>query len=413
MGDGFHDILILLAFFVEVAVLFYLEMKAWKTLYTPLNFLMLPYVVILLLTVIVSGRFGFVEFYYPSVLLWSVGLLIFAVPSYVLAFVFQRNKRSFQADTTEVEFPKVAFYISIPVILLFLWRLKSMLGGPYLIGSDEFGEEFCGGGLWGHLRQLLLPILAMAVFFVDKKHKWLWLIIIPIIVITLLYQVKGWVIIPCLTGLILRLYYGRTKLKLSFMLYLVLGVFLFFLLSYILVLVVAGESILNGQFVSAIFGHFLHYLTSGTLGLSMDMQNGFPDVGEFDIVIAQLVNIGNLFVGDDMIVPLNPLYYNTGYSITNVRTLFGTVFINSGYWVSIVYFLFLSTAMYFLRLATVRFNNIFVVAIYFFECSLLFMGWFDTYFALLQVIEIPAILIVLLFVDRACCNKSVKSNHYD
>ena len=50
MGD-ILDSLILLTFLLEVAVLLYIELKAWKTLYTPLIFLMLPYTVILLISI--------------------------------------------------------------------------------------------------------------------------------------------------------------------------------------------------------------------------------------------------------------------------------------------------------------------------------------------------------------------------
>ena len=81
MSD-FQNILILFTFFVEAAVLLYLELKAWKSLYTPLVFLILPYAIVLLISIAISGNFGFVEFYYPSILLWNVGLLVFAIPSY-------------------------------------------------------------------------------------------------------------------------------------------------------------------------------------------------------------------------------------------------------------------------------------------------------------------------------------------
>ena len=76
MGD-FQDILILISFLLEVAVLFYLEMKAWKTLYTPLVFLMVPYVIVLLISIAISGNFGFVEFYYPSILFSKWGNMYF------------------------------------------------------------------------------------------------------------------------------------------------------------------------------------------------------------------------------------------------------------------------------------------------------------------------------------------------
>ena len=403
MGDDFHDILILLAFLMEVAVLFYLEMKAWKNLYTPLNFLMLPYAAGLILSIMISGNYGFVEFYYPSILFWSIGLLIFALPSYMLAYVLQKHKLPLNSHVKETKMPTMLVVISIFIILLFVLRLMSMFGSAYIIGSDEFGEVYCGRGVWGHLRQLSLPILMMAIYFVDKNNKWLWFIILPILIVAFLYQVKGWVIIPCLAGVALRLYSGKMKLKVSLLVIIVLGALLFFLGSYILILVVAGESELNAYFVSAIFEHFIHYLTSGTLGLSVDMQQGLPDKGGFEMIIAPFINMGKAIVGDDeFIIPLNPLFYNTGVNLTNVRTFFGTIFINSGYLVFVVYVLLLSSTIYLMKLATIRFNNIYIYTAYFFECGLLFMGWFDSYFANLSAIEIPVLSLVLLLLCKAC-----------
>lgn len=403
---GFHEILILLSFFLEVFVLSYLELKAWKTLYTPLIFLMWPYVIILILSIAISGNHGFVVFYYPSILIWSVGLAIFAIPSYALAYIAQKHNIPISSHVKEEQMPKILVLFAIVIIALFALRFKSISGGISMIGSDEFGEQFCGRGFWGHLRQLSLPILMMAIYFVDKKNKWLWLIIIPILAVTILYQVKGWVIIPCLTGLVLRLYAGKTKLRLSLLIYVVLGAMMVFLASYILGLVVADGNELGSEVLSFIFRNFVHYLTSGTLGLSVDMQMGFPDKGDFEMVIAQVVNLGNVLVGnDELIIPLNQLYYNTGVNYTNVRTLFGTIFINSGYVTFGVFVLFLSSMMYLMKLATIRFNSIYMYVAYFFECGLLFMGWFDSYFANLSALEIPVLALLLLVIDRACEKK--------
>ena len=402
MGD-IQDILILLSFLLEVAVLFYLEMKAWKSLYTPLNFLMLPYTIVLLITIAISGNYGFVDFYYPSILFWSVGLLIFAIPSYVLAYILQKHNCPLESKLHETKMPKILVYIATVIILLFVYRLKSVIGGEFAIGSEDFGEEFCGVGLWGHLRLLLLPILMMAIYFLDKNSRWLWFIIIPMLVVALLYQVLGWIVIPCLAAISLRLYTGKTKLRLSLLLYVLLGVAIVFLGSYVMVLVIAGDSELNNEVLSFIFRNFVHYLTSGTLGFSVDMQQGYPDMGVFDIVIAQFVNIGKILSGDgELLSALNPLFYNTGVNWTNVRTLFGTVFINSGYLIFAIFVFVLSCIMYLLKLATIRYNNVFVYIIYFFECGLLFMGWFDSYFASLSIIEIPIWSLLLLLLCRMC-----------
>ncbi len=407
---GFHEILILLSFFLEVFVLSYLELKAWKTLYTPLIFLMWPYVIILILSIAISGNHGFVVFYYPSILIWSVGLAIFAIPSYALAYIAQKHNIPISSHVKEEQMPKILVLFAIVIIALFALRFKSISGGISMIGSDEFGEQFCGRGFWGHLRQLSLPILMMAIYFVDKKNKWLWLIIIPILAVTILYQVKGWVIIPCLTGMVLRLCAGKTKLRLSLLIYVVLGAMMVFLASYILGLVVADGNELGSEVLSFIFRNFVHYLTSGTLGLSVDMQMGFPDKGEFDMLIAQLVNIANALSGSDELVnPLNPFYYNTGFNLTNVRTFFGTVLINANYLTFAIFVLFVSSAIYLLKIATIKFNNIYVYTAYFFECGLLFMGWFDSYFASLSVIEIPILSLILLLLCKMCAPKQAKT----
>ena len=399
---GFQDILILLSFLLEVAVLFYLEMKAWRTLYTPLVFLMLPYTIILIISIAISGNFGFVDFYYPSILIWSVGLLLFALPSYALSYVLQKHNRPLNSSMAEAEMPKLIVYIAIFLILLFVWRFRSV-NGAFPIGSRDFGDALCGKGIWGHLRQLSLPILMMSIYFVDRQRWWLWLIIIPILIIAVLYQILGWLIIPCLVGIMLRLYTGKTKLKLSLMIYVVVGVAIVFLGSYIISLVLVEENDLDNEVLSFIFRNFIHYLTSGTLGLSVDMELGYPDEGDFEIVIAQVVNIANAISGsDELIKPLNPLYYHTGFNYTNVRTFFGTVLINADYVTFAVFVLFVSSAIYLLKVATIRFNNIYVYTAYFFECGLLFMGWFDSYFASLSVIEIPILSLVLMLLCKIC-----------
>ena len=410
MGDV-QDVLILLSFLLEVAVLLYIEVKAWKTLYTPLIFLMLPYTVILLISIAISGNWGFVDFYYPSILFWSVGLFLFSIPSFSLAYILQKKGIPLNSTVKDCTMPKLVSVIALFIILLFAWRFKTMYTGVTMIGDTDFGEEFSGRGFWGHLRQSSLPILTMAIYFVDRKHKWIWFIIIPLFIVALLYQVLGWVIIPCLAGIFMRLYTGKTKLKLSLLLYVLVGVSIVFLGSYVMSLVIAGDSELDNEVFAFICRNFIHYLTSGTLGFSVDMQRGYPDAGGFELLIAQILNIGKSIVGDkEMVSIINPFFYNTGFNLTNVRTLFGTIFINSNYLIFVIYVLFLSCSMYMLKLATIRFNNIFVYVCYFFECGLLFMGWFESYFATLAAVEIPVISLVLLALCRMCAPKTTIIN---
>ena len=178
--ESFLNVSIFAVFVLELVLLTYFEIKAWKTIFTPLNFLMLPYAFILLVSIAISGNMGFVEFYYPSILIWCYGLLVFAVPSLVLSYLMQKQKISLAGSLSEDKMPKSLVYLSLFVILLFALRFYTIMGSAS-VASKEFGVNLAGSGFWGHLRQLALPLLIMAIYFVSKKRWWLWLIIIPIV----------------------------------------------------------------------------------------------------------------------------------------------------------------------------------------------------------------------------------------
>lgn len=398
------DFLILSSFLLEVMILLYIEHKIWRTLYTPLVFLMVPYAVVLIVTIFVAGSsLGFVEFYYPSIILWNMGLLIFAVPSFVIGVLICKKKYRCNAPIVELKMPKMMICMAFFFSVLFIWHLYGTLGSSaQALGSDEFGEEFSGYGLWGHLRMVTLPLLMMSIYYVSRKNIWLFFPIIVFIVVSVLNQVKGWTIIPCLAALSIRLYMGKTKLSTRFILYIVLGGFLTFFTFYAMSILVVQEREVSDDFMQFIFGHFFHYLTSGTLGWSMDVERGLPDDGgSFEILIAQFVNLFKAIIGDkELVSPVNGLYYNTGLTLTNVRTFFGTIYINTNIVLFVFYVCCISTLMYGLKLLTIRYNNIYVYTIYFFYCSLLFMGWFDLYFSNLTIVEVPLILLMLLVVDK-------------
>lgn len=399
--ESIMNILILVSFILEVFVLVYLEKKIWNTLYTPLNFLILPYTLVLLITVGVAGKMGFVNFYYPSILLWSIGMICFFIPSCFLGIIF--NKK-YGPPISKVEaFNFNIFLIGLIQLIIFLFVIRFVLlfqSSEFIVGSDDFGEQYCGGGFWGHLRILTSPLLILLIYSVNKQHKIYWIYIFCLLFVNMLYQVKGWVIIPCVAGVALRLYTYKLKLKPSLLFKVFLLGFFIFQLSYSLILVVAGDSEMSWEFIEAVSGHFFHYLTSGTFGLSMDMENFFPDRRTIEIVLAPFFNIYNVFSGNEMVSFLNPLFYNPGLDLTNVRTFFGTLFINTTFFQFILYILVLSCIMYFLRIISVLSHNLIINVIYIFLCSLLSMGWFDFYFISLDIIEVPVFLLILMMLQR-------------
>lgn len=389
-------LLVTITLLLEVLVLFFLEQETWKTVYTPLNFLMLPYVAVLLVTVCISGHFDFVDFYYPSIVFWIIGLPVFAVPSLLTGYLLTSKGSRIKGTVSDAPLPSVITYIALFLCLLFLYRFYSLSGSSRdILGSEEFSMEFCGRGLWAHLRQLTIPIVVMMIYDIDRRKLWMLPVIIVLLLVNLMYQVKGWVIIPVLAGLAMRLYSGRSKFRFSLILNILLGAFLVFIIMYLVMPVLAGGTA-GPEIIGFIFRHFLHYMTSGILGLSIDMQKGFPDAGSIEAVLSPIINIVKVLTGDDeLVIPLNPYYWNTGINLTNVRTFFGTLFLYTSWIEYILYTLSLSTLMYLMKAVTLKYDNIFFHAIYFFECSLLMMGWFEFYFFHLTVIEFP--LITLLF----------------
>lgn len=409
--DSFSDFLILISFFLEVAVLFYLELKAWGTLYTPLNFLMLPFAFNLLVTLFAVSTYDFVSIYYPSILIWNVGLLFFSIPSIALGYVMRRYHMTGNVTIREEHFPKVMLYLGYFIVFLLIYRLYSVIKSSVEpLGSEDFGVVYCGTGLWGHLRLSTLPILIMAIYYVDKRNRILWPLILLILFINFMYQVKGWVIIPSIAGLAMRLYSGKLKLNMRFFLYVIGGALLVFLITYVIIPILGNDGMVTLELLEFVLGHFFHYLTSGILGLSIDAVRGFPDSGSFEMVLAPFINIGNQLIGsDELLSPVNPYYYNSGITLTNVRTLFGTLYIYSNFIQFAAYTLVLSSIMYGLRLVSLKCNSVYLYVVYFFECSLLFMGWFEFYFFHLAAIEIPIVTLLLMLAYRALHPSVVQS----
>ena len=399
---SFEGSIYLATYLIEFFVLFYLEYKTWETFYTPLNLLMFPYTLVLIITVLLTGgSTGLTEFYYPSIFVWNVGLLLFAIPSFALGYCLKTNGMSMKSPFPPEHLPRILVVLAVLLAVLFMYHIWSMLGSSSeALGSDEFGEDFSGGGLWGHLRQLTIPLLIMSIYFVSKRRWWLWPIIIVFLVVSVLNQVKGWIIIPVLAAIAMRLYTGKTKLTIRLVVYALLGAFSVFFLSYALSILFVQSRGVSNEFMEFIFGHFLHYLTSGILGFSIDAQLGFPDVGDFEKLWCPVVNIINVIAGnEDFMSPVNPYYYNTGINNTNVRTLFGTIFINSSILEFVVYTLMLSCLFYGLKLAADKLGNVYLYVIYFFECGLLAMGWFEFYFFHLIALELPVLVIILWLLD--------------
>ena len=399
---------ILLFFFVEVAAMTYFEFKIWKTPYTPLNILMLPYTTVLLITLLMPKSIGFCDFYYPSIFLWIVGLFIFFIPSFLFGMKEQKSIVLGIDYEKDYDIKPLFYIINILLFFFFIHILTATGSSSEKIGSDEFAESELSGGLWGHIRESLLAGLILLIFLFNKKNWYYIFTILGILVVAMLDQVKSWIIIPLVAGFIYRLYTNTMKLKPLFVILFILGGAGIFFLSYYLLMVYTGDEEFTFETFDLIFYHFLHYLTSGLNGLSVDMQAGFLEISKPEFIFAPFLNIYNLVTQNEMITPISEVYHDSGVSATNVLTIFGTIYVHLGVIGGIFYVLTLSSMLYWLKRYIIFTKCIFATGIYAWWCGLIFMGWFEFYFWNFSALEVPFFFIIYKFINNTIKTPSLK-----
>ena len=385
---------IVLILLMEVSCLTYLEYRAWRTIYTPLCALMLPYVGVLLITIAIPADFGFVRFNYESIYVWILGLPLFAIPSYGFATLLRHYNLPVYSTIEDEEngFSKALLVLGAILVGALLLKLYSTLShGFYLFGTEDFAEEFSGHGVWAHLRGMIIPILILALYYVKKTDFLLWGLIILMLVIQFSYMVKGAIIITVVSALMMKLYTGKIHLSLTLALSVVAGAVLVFYLIYMVIPLLGNDGEANMSLVEFIARHFVHYFTSGTLGWSYDLDQGVPDRNDFSYVVAPFVNIWNAINGYETISPVNPIYWNTGITYTNVRTFFGTLYIYTTPLSFATYTLVASSFIYFWKMLATMTRNIYIYTILFYYTGLMAMGWFEFYMFHLSAIEVPLI----------------------
>ena len=400
----------------------WLDKKLWGKFYTPYFFLSVPYLVVVLFTILVSGHFGLVSFYYPSLLPWIAGLPMFLLASVVFYGCSRKLKpypgRLYGTALIESVSPTLIWRLPFAflVFLILFARLVVLMFDKDLscaVGSECFGDLFASHGVWGHL---LLLALSFMIFFeacfenplndskwvFSNKNHWLWIVFLLLLMLTLIHQVKNWIILPVLAGLLARFISGR-KFKWTYVLWMGLGGIAVFFLSYI-VIYLAGDSMFSdptfGGQLKEIFGLLVHYVTSGTLGLSLDMQQGVIETIDSHYVLTPFYNIWYTLTGQELVSGYSPDFLHTGLNYTNVRTFFGTLFVYMGKG-GLVWMSFLCGILGYLTLwLWRRYGGLVFLCVYAWVLVILCMGWFNSYVQLLATWEVPFWILAAGLVDR-------------
>lgn len=418
----------LIVLLLECCLLSYLDRKIWGTFFTPLHFLMVPYVLVVLVTLAFAGNFGLPAFYYPSLLPWIAGLPFFSAAGYGFSFLFGRVGRLpavFPAKSPKKrENRRSSFLLWASAVIGVVFSVNLFLHLPARnpscgFGSDCFGQELVENVWVSHLMVALMALVVIHVFRFDRpgrsmdpcekrsNFRILFLVLFSFFAL-FVHQVKSWMILPLLAGIFARILDGKTSFGLKLLFGIGMGGILVFFLSYFLVYVCGDDMFVKGtaleEQVRSIARLFVHYVTSGTMGLSIDMQQGILETPGLEKIFTPFVNLWNLFEGREPISAHNPEYVFTGLNYTNVRSFFGTLFVFTQNGL----FLFLSflggAVCYGIFFFYRRSGSLFSLLLYAWICVLLFMGWFDLYVQLSNSFEIPC-WIFLFMAGENCLDK--------
>lgn len=399
------EILPAVVLYAEVILLASIDKNLWRTLYTPFNVLAIPYAVVLTVCLLINGTMGFGAFYYPSIWVWVIGLLVFYVPSFLLGALYNAATRGvsdlsfkfYESDIRTLE--KITQVI---IVLFLVWIAYLFSTSPFKPGSDEFGVALAGEGLFGHLFSVLMALSILWIALVGKENKRYWIYILCFIVLGVLYLVKSWLMIPLLGGMFLRLLIGRMRLRIKLIAGVVLGGFAFFFLSYWISMFMTNRdwgmqyygltsSEYAAETVEYIQKHFVTYLTAGVYGLSEDMGMGIVEPQDPTKIYTSFVNIGHLFTGEEMVSAINEKYITTTKldNGTNVRTMIGSLFIYLGKWHAIAYLGVFSVLTHLLFFIARQRKSMLGLVVVSWVLGNLFMGWFEFYFQHLNFITVP------------------------
>lgn len=405
-----NNIAIFCGFILEVVLLTIIDKRLWGTWYTPLNCLVLPFCVVMLIILLMPESLGFVPFYFPSLLIWMGGMLVMALPSWALATFARRwfNSMSISAPAPERE-TRFQIICAILVIPFFLRVREMMSSSVNMIGSDEFGEEFAVYGFYGHLLILLLACAIVLFGCIHKGNRPIpILLIIAISLIAFLNQVKSWVIIPLIAGMLLCLITERIHLSVKIVVITVIIGIGLFVGSYFSIFIIGNGMEYNEHMGEYVLEHVYHYIASGTLGMSEDVRQGIIELPRPEVLFAPFVNAINLITGEPYISAINPHYIEISTNNVledNIRTFFGTIYVNSinGFWIFVI--TIISTMVYLVRIWSIQSQSVYILAIDAWFCALLAMGWFEYYFFHVTTFEIPAMLIIFYAVSRVTTSR--------
>ena len=387
----------LLIFLLEVVFLAYSEKKRWNSLVTPLNVMMLPNAVAVIIAIVYSFSNQYVpNFYLPSLIVWILGLFVFSLPSFYFSSLTQNDGFNIVLGPKDDHYKLLNVIATICILISFV-KLRSLSGNLDKFGTDEFTDEYQTKGIFAHLSVVLCAIFAYSIYKFDKQHIYSLFIILGSLIGMFAVGTKSWIIAPLLIGYYCRLLTGKTELNVKTIVLPIIIIFGIFFLSYFLIMVIASTSEMSFDFMVYIIEHFIDYFSGANLAFSLDYQKGIlePEMG--DALVAPFVNILHLFTNEPYVNVINPIYWDLGdLGENNVRTVFGAFLCYShSYFVFVVMSLLYSIITYTIYVKSRNSRSLFMLMANCTCLAFLTFSFFDFTWVNLTPYEILAIFIIL------------------
>ena len=374
------DVIIIFTLFIEVLFISYIEKKVHGTLLTPINILAIPYLFLIIIIYLFAEKLGFVKLYTPSIIFWIIGLILFWIPSLILNYHLHSKKIFLSEpdlvtkdDEVRSGFTKLLLIISWISILIVAGGFVKAINkfGIQNLGSEEF-TTYYGSGISGHFIVLNILLFIYFIGIAKRGNHFILITIITFLITFVLYQVKTWVFIPFLSGILYRYYRGNFRTKVKNALLVILSSVVFFFATYYFSIGLQTKFLLN---------HIVSYAFSGILGFSEYCRENVPMIYDSTFLIRPIENIYNQILN----IPLNNVVQKTMVNIsnqnditnlTNVRTFFGTIRINSSIFVSIIYIFLISLLIHIVYISSILKKNKWIILLSSFILAELLMGWF-------------------------------------
>jgi hypothetical protein len=384
------------------AALVGLERRRWGTWLTPTALLGVPYLLLATAAFLTAPALGFVPLHTASVIWWMGGLLLFWAGGAVVGLRAAEGVRAAQAERGafdgEPGLRTAALGLAPAAIVVLLLSLRSVLseiGGAAWLATEEFTRHY-GYGASGHLLTLLVVLLLLLIGLVRRGERWTWLLIGSGLLLVMAFQVKTWIFVPLIAGLLYRLYSGRSRLSPALLAGTAAAAVLLFFGVYLGAIAVYNPAIFLDAGIYRFLGtHFFSYLYSGVLSFGEVVRTGFPDLQPepFSRVLAWGANLWRLYAGQEYAVFVDPNYLvidQYGAVTSNVSTLFGALYAYLGVWPALVYTLLLGVGLHLLFALALAGRRAWAAALW---CSLaahLLLGWHEfNFWHIAVVLEVP------------------------